>query len=133
VTFKPTNVVKLLFSRFILSGVLLGVLGLTSCQSDQILRKEKETITPIADLNWVSAEVKSVYVRGNVLNRAPLLDRAAYQLQDETGQVWVITDNSPPESGQTVTIQAKIRTKSIELPQQQVSKEVYLQELKQLP
>ena len=127
--FETSNVVKLLLSRFI----LVGVLGLISCQSDQILREEKVTITPVGDLNSVSADVESVHVKGTVGDRAPLVDRAVYQLQDDTGQVWVLTRNAPPESGQTVTIQAKIKSKSIVLQQQPVSEEVYLQELKRLP
>jgi len=125
--------VKPVLSRLIVSGLLLGFLGLASCQSNPSSEEQLQlTITPIGDLNAQTTGLASVYVRGTVRDRAPLLNSTAYQIQDNTGQVWVVTNNSPPESGQTLTIQAKIKSKSIVL-QQQHSEEVYLQELRQLP
>lgn len=73
-----------------------------------------------------------VYVQGTVRDRAPLLDQMVYQLQDDTGKIWVMTGHLAPESGQTVTIQAKIRSKLIVLPQQQ-TRELYLEQMQQLP
>lgn len=123
---------KPLLPRLILSSLLVGCLGFASCQLNQSSDKVEVTITPVGDLNTDPRGPESVYVQGTVRDRAPLLNQTAYLLQDNTGQIWVLTNNSPPESGQTLTIQAKIKLKSIVL-QQQLSEEVYLQELRQLP
>lgn len=123
---------KPLLPRLILSSLLVGCLGFASCQLNQSSDKVEVTITPVGELNTDPGGPESVYVQGTVRDRAPLLNQTAYLLQDNTGQIWVLTNNSPPESGQTLTIQAKIKLKSIVL-QQQLSEEVYLQELRQLP
>ncbi|AFZ44743.1 nucleic acid binding OB-fold tRNA/helicase-type [Halothece sp. PCC 7418] len=100
------------------------LLGLTACVEKTPLP------TPIAELDRKMGT--SVYVQGIVRDRAPLLNQTAYQLQDDTGQIWVITTDSAPESGQTVTIQAKIKSTSIVLHQQR-AQELYLQEVQTLP
>lgn len=125
---------KLVLSPLLLSSLLFSCLGLTSCQLNQVIKPDPQiTLTAIADItSQPTIGVTSVYVRGTVGDRAPLLKQTAYQLQDNTGQIWVITNHSPPESGQTLTIQAKIKSKSIVLQQQQ-SEEVYLEEMEQLP
>jgi len=109
--------------RLIFKGLLLTLLGLGGCHPK---------ITSIATLDQQKEANSLVYVQGTVRDRAPLIKQTAYQLQDQTGKVWVMTTKLPPESGQTITIQAKIKSKSIVLQQQQ-SQELYLQEVRQLP
>jgi len=109
--------------RLIFKGLLLTLLGLGGCHPK---------ITSIATLDQQKEANSLVYIQGTVRDRAPLIKQTAYQLQDQTGKVWVITTKLPPESGQTITIQAKIKSKSIVLQQQQ-SQELYLQEVRQLP
>jgi len=111
------------FSRLIFKGLLLTLVGVAGCQPQ---------ITPIVKLNRQAQVNSVVYVQGTVRDRAPLLNQTAYQLQDETGKIWVITSHSAPESGQTVMIQAKIKSKLIVL-HQQGAQELYLQEVQQFP
>lgn len=110
-------------SRFLLIGSLVSLLGLVACESK---------FTPLAEVKRQQSHQDEIYVEGIVRDRVPLLKRGAYQLQDETGTIWVITQQSLPESGQAVTIQAKIKSKSIVL-HKQLSQEVYLQEVQRLP
>lgn len=109
-------------SRLILSCLLVSLLALAGCPSK---------VTPIVQLKRQQAGKDTIYVEGRVRDRAPLLNRAAYQLQDETGNIWVLTHQPLPESGQVLTIQAKIKTKSMVL-NKQLSQEVYLQEVQRL-
>lgn len=111
---------------FIHSSLILALLGLVACQ------EKPPEITSIAALPQPGGTEKIVSVRGTVRDRAPLLKQTAYQLQDDTGEIWVITSDSAPESGQTVTIQAKIKSKSFVLHQQR-SQELYLQQVQQFP
>lgn len=114
-----------MLSRLILSSFLLALLGLGGCW------ERSPQITPIVELNDTQQPDVLVYVEGTVRDRAPLLNQTAYELEDDTGKIWVVTSDSSPESGQRVAIQAKIKSKSIVLNQIQ-SEEVYLQEVRQL-
>jgi len=118
--------VKPILFPFIHSSLILALLGLMACQ------EQAPAITPIAALQGQSETDTVVSVQGTVRDRAPLLKQTAYQLQDDTGEIWVITSDSAPESGQTVTIQAKIKSKSFVLHQQR-SQELYLQQVQQFP
>lgn len=109
-------------SRLILSGLLVSLVALAGCQSK---------ITPIVQLKRQPAGKDTIYVQGKVRDRAPLLNRAAYQLQDETGKIWVLTHQPLPKSGQVLTIQAKIKTKSMVLNKQR-SQQLYLKEMQRL-
>jgi len=130
---------KPVLSQLIFKGLLLTLLGLAGCDSFPGIQFRglrvtvgQPQITPIATLDQQKEANSWVYVQGTVRDRAPLIKQTVYQLQDQTGKVWVMTTKLPPESGQTVTIQAKIKSKSIVLHQQQ-SQELYLKEVRQLP
>jgi len=110
-------------SRLILIGLFISLLGLVACESK---------FTPIAEAKRRSTSQNAIYVEGIVRDRVPLLKRGAYQLQDKTGTIWVITQQSLPESGQALKIQAKIKSKSIVL-HKQLSQKVYLQEVERQP
>lgn len=105
------------------TSLFLSLLGLVACASK---------FTPIAEVKRQQPHQDTIYVEGIVRDRAPLLKRGAYELQDETGTIWVITKQPLPESGQAMTVQAKIKSKSIVL-HKQLSQEVYLQEVQRLP
>ncbi len=114
-------VMKFISSQLIVSSFCLIGFGLTGCNPLM-------EVTPIAQLSAQSDRLgQSVLVEGVVRDRAPFLKNAAYQLQDESGEIWVLTNNPLPDSGQAVTIKATIKAKSIVISNQKVQ-EVYLQE-----
>ncbi|MFP4134653.1 MAG: DNA-binding protein [Halothece sp.] len=112
---------KFISSQLIVSSCCLISFGLVGCDPSM-------EVTPIAQLSAQSDRLEqSVLVEGVVRDRAPFLKNAAYQLQDDSGNIWVFTNNQLPESGQAVTIKAIIKAKSIVINNQEVQ-EVYLQE-----
>ena len=74
---------------------------------------------------------KSVYLTGKVTHLAPFVDLAAYQIEDQTGNVWVVTSETPPKVGKMVTIKGKIEYQSLPFDQQELGG-FYLVELQQL-
>ncbi len=54
-----------------------------------------------------------VQVQGRVSNRAPLLGKTAYELQDATGSIWVLSTAPVPNVGDTVVIKGKLLYQSI--------------------
>ena len=75
---------------------------------------------------------KTVYLTGKVVQIAPFVDNAAYQLQDATGKTWVVTAQNPPAFGQQVNIKGKIKYQSLPFVEQELG-DFYVVELEQLP
>lgn len=60
-----------------------------------------------------SAHTKIVQIKGKVGNRAPLLGKTAYELQDSTDSIWVLATDPIPNAGDEVVIQGKLLYQSI--------------------
>ena len=84
-------------------------------------------ITPIRELKPQQDDQATVYIQGKVERQVPLLQRRVYQINDSTGKIWVITNQTGLQDGEQVVIQGKIRYKSIPLAGKQFG-EVYLEE-----
>ena len=67
----------------------------------------------IAKLPTLSKRRSLVYVQGTVTKLAPFLDAGAYQLEDETGKIWVFTQQPLPNEGDEILIRGKLRYESI--------------------
>ncbi|MEM9543211.1 MAG: hypothetical protein AAGA60_27445 [Cyanobacteria bacterium P01_E01_bin.42] len=99
--------------------VPLLLLGLTSCNF--------VTTTQIDRLTPKSAG-KIVSLRGEAIAIAPFLESGAYQLENQNGQIWVISDGKLPAIGTTLKIRGRVEYQSIPLDGQEFG-EIYLQEL----
>ena len=79
-----------------------------------------ETLTPqTADT--------TVTIRGRVGKHAPFLNSSAYEVQDDSGSLWVVTTQPAPASGTKVLLKGQVRYQSIPLAGKEVG-EVYLEE-----
>ena len=115
--FRPT-VAKL---KGIISWVTLLV-SLIGCQS---------TLTSVEEISQQKID-KTVLLTGNVVHIAPFIERNAYQLEDATGKIWVVTTQNPPQFGELVSIKGEIKYQSLPFAEQELG-EFYLFELEQLP
>ncbi|NMG22612.1 hypothetical protein [Brasilonema bromeliae] len=95
---------------FLLVGLLscgnLGYLGINAIGAN---------ITQIQDLKAQQEDGKTLYVQGKVEKRVPLLNRYAYQINDSTGKIWVVTNQTNLQQGVQVVIKGKVRYQSIPL------------------
>ena len=66
-----------------------------------------------------------------MIHRSPFLGSAAYQLEDDTGSLWVFTDNPLPTKGTELFIKGKIQQETLPFPEQELGG-FYLIELQQL-
>jgi len=101
-------------------GILLG--SLIGCEP---------STTSIAQIP-AKKSGKNVYITGKVVHIAPLLNNAAYQVEDATGKIWVVTENKPPQLGQKVNLKSKIEYQSLPFAGGDLG-DFYLIELEQLP
>ncbi|MDF5725584.1 MAG: hypothetical protein PUP91_35085 [Rhizonema sp. PD37] len=72
-------------------------------------------------------EEKTVYIQGKVERQVQLVQRQAYQINDSTGKIWAITNQTGLQKGDEVVIKGKVRYESIFLAGKDYG-EVYLEE-----
>ncbi|MUG91101.1 hypothetical protein F7734_00725 [Scytonema sp. UIC 10036] len=84
-------------------------------------------ITPIQEIKPQKEDDATVYIQGKVEKRVSLLKRLAYQINDSTGKVWVISNETGIKEGDKVVFKGKIRYQSILIAGKEYG-EVYLEE-----
>lgn len=90
------------------------------------LRLSRRNPVDIATLTEEQNE-DTVSVVAKVTQRAALLEGWLYELEDDTGTIWVITQRSEPQIGEQVTVEAIVRHELIAVGEIQ-SGELYLEE-----
>lgn len=113
---------KLIADRFKQSslGIIL-LCSLIACQASLISIQEIS----------VKKIGKTVLLTGKVVHLAPLIEQTAYQIEDATGKVWVVTSQTPPKIGQLISIKGKINYQSLPFAKQELG-DFYVVELEQL-
>jgi uncharacterized protein YdeI (BOF family) len=98
---------NLTFSRFSYPVMWAFAIGLSSCAGPSL----SET-TKISAIQRQNADAM-VSLSGKVKTKAPLLGQHAYEIQDETGTIWIITKDKAPDRGMAVQVRGKVRYQSI--------------------
>jgi len=121
---KRFNSVWLASSHWTPSIILLGVVLLVGCGSLSGSEPEKlpPTVptTPIEVLLKLPKQESTVYLKGTVGDRVPLLGGTVYKLQDPTGEIWVLTQQPPPNPGEEVVVKGRLRYQSISINNQEL-------------
>ncbi|MEN9221979.1 MAG: hypothetical protein Q6M04_06030 [Thermostichus sp. BF3_bins_97] len=91
-------------SLLLLLCLSLALGGATGC--GQLARLGIGT-TPIATVAQNPAQHTDVLIRGQVVNQVGVFGQGVYQLQDNSGSIWVITDKGIPAMNSTVTVRGK--------------------------
>jgi hypothetical protein len=98
---------------------MLPWLTVAGCSSRAISEPAKVVIpvqtTAIANLPQSSTQPTTVHVKGTVGDRVPLLDATVYQLQDETGKIWILTKQPPPSPGEEIIVKGTVRYQPISI------------------
>jgi RecJ-like exonuclease len=96
--------------------ILLLTLFLTSCAA----------IVPTAELkNQLLGQ--SIQVKGKVITVAPMINQAAYEIQDDRGTVWILTKKQPPKLDSEVSVTGKVKFESIPVEGEELA-DRYLEE-----
>lgn len=109
------------------SGLLLG-LGLVACGQSVETRPIAEVLRAGQGQN--PSQAQSQRIRGTVVIQAPLLTGSFYQLQDESGSIWV-RSSQVVQNGDRLTIEGLARFQTIRVSDREVG-EVYFEEQQQL-
>ncbi|MBU7584126.1 MAG: hypothetical protein KAF91_14645 [Nostoc sp. TH1S01] len=84
-------------------------------------------VTPIEEIQAKPNKQATVYIQGKVEKQVPLMKQWAYQINDSTGKIWVITNQSNLQKGTQVVLKGKVSYKSIPIAGQDFG-EVYITE-----
>jgi hypothetical protein len=84
-------------------------------------------VTPIGEIKLKQDNQAIVYIQGQVEKQAPMMKQWAYQINDSTGKIWVVTNQKNLAEGSQVVIKGKVRYRSIPLAGKELG-EVYLEE-----
>lgn len=76
------------------------------------------------DRNWFNSTVQ---LKGTVVDQAPLIEAQVYQLQDETGKIWILTTDPSLQVGEKVLVKGKVEFQSIPIAGQDHG-EAYIEE-----
>lgn len=105
--------------------------GIVSCGRLNPFGHWGGNVTKISDISQKKASTTTVYLQGKVATRAPFLKAGAYKLQDATGTIWVLTNQTVPNVGDKVVIKGQLQFQTILVKGQELG-EVYVQEEQQL-
>ena len=119
---------KTLKCAFIIYGAAIGLLG-CSTLSQWGFALSNTPINAIAEIDQANIQ-KTIQIQGKVITTAPLIDRGAYQLSDQTGAIWVLTNQSLPNTGAEIIVRGQLQYQSIPVGREDLG-EFYLVELNQ--
>ncbi|MCT7983166.1 hypothetical protein NG796_07655 [Laspinema sp. A4] len=111
-----------------IGSLSLMIAGLWGCTN---LLKSGVGVTDIERIQSDWQDQDTVYLKGTVENLAPFLESGAYQLQDDTGTIWVMTHSPLPNVGDRLVMKGQVTYQSIPIAGQELG-EVYIKELEQL-
>jgi hypothetical protein len=131
-------------SQMMGAAVVLSLIGwtLVGCAPTETLVEtppakeltDRPVAAPLADgpavtINSLMAEQsdESVTISGTVAKRVPVLEGWLYQMSDNTGSLWVLTERSDPTVGELATVQGLVRYEAITVGEVDAS-EMYLEE-----
>jgi uncharacterized protein YdeI (BOF family) len=116
-----------LISVFRFAFALVAFAGLASCTNlSTSMNAIGANITPIKQLTPQQKD-STVYVQGKIEKYIPMLGKHAYQLNDSTGSIVILTEQKGLNVGSQAVFKGQLRYKSIPLAGREKG-EVYLEE-----
>ena len=104
----PKNVGHRVSHRVSLTALLLLVTILQGCAG---------RVRSIQSLKRLDAYPKMVTVKGRVGDRIPLVNQYVYELEDESGTIWVQTGNVPPNVQPNLQVKVKGQLQRYPMPE----------------
>ncbi|GEM_PF-1237359 len=127
-TFNKFFILRFAFVTF-LWGEIIGI-NLIPHKNLTVLAQETIRITQINNIPQQSSGIQ-IYLTGEVTEKVPFLGLSAYALRDETGTIWVFTDQLIPVTGERILIEGEIQYQSIPIEGQEVG-EFYVKQVQRL-
>lgn len=105
-------------TRILLIGIIplfLVILGWTNITN---LAINSSDIIQISEIKEDYDNSQKVQIEGKVIKIVPLVGSFAYQIEDNTGKIWVITQNQPPQLNQEIIVDGILQYQDITIGQE---------------
>jgi hypothetical protein len=112
----------------IIPVLLYGILGLTNTIN---LRGFSSDIRQVSQKQEESEKNKTITINGIVKKIVPLVGSIAYQVEDNTGTIWVVSENKPPEIGAKIVIKGIRQYQSIPIGEEELGEYYVIETNKQ--
>ncbi|BAQ62988.1 hypothetical protein GM3708_3394 [Geminocystis sp. NIES-3708] len=99
--------------------------GITGCTSLIKLGLASPQVTQISEIHNLAQTTQPIKVEGIVKKIVPLLDRKGFEIKDETGSIWVVTQGTIPKVGDRISLEAILKSQDIIIGGEK-TKEFYL-------
>jgi len=113
-------------SMLLMAGVV-GCSPLPQSGAGMLTLRPNVDVTNIQALQQQQKMDRVVYIRGNVVRQVPLIQKQAYEIQDRTGSIWIVTQKQAPKSGEAVLVKGKVRYQQISSGNKSLG-EIYIEE-----
>ncbi|MBO1051612.1 MAG: hypothetical protein HEQ29_20585 [Dolichospermum sp. LBC05a] len=106
--------------------------GLYACGKEGNSRINLENLNIGVNVTQIQKVTKqnqdtTVYIQGKIEKIAPLIQKKAYQINDSTGKIWIITNQGNFQVGEQVVLKGNVQYKSVPLAGKEYG-EIYLEE-----
>jgi hypothetical protein len=106
--------------------------GLYACSKEGNSRINLENLNIGVNVTQIQKVTKqnqdtTVYIQGKIEKIAPLIQKKAYQINDSTGKIWIITNQGNFQVGEQVVLKGNVQYKSVPLAGKEYG-EIYLEE-----
>jgi hypothetical protein len=106
--------------------------GLYACGKEGNSRINLENLNIGVNVTQIQKVTKqnqdtTVYIQGKIEKIAPLIQKKAYQINDSTGKIWIITNQRNFQVGEQVVLKGNVQYKSVPLAGKEYG-EIYLEE-----
>ena len=116
----------MIVKKILLIGAILSISpSIVSCDSWFSSHQNPFSIEEIAN----KKSGRKVYIAGEVIRTIYLVQNGAYLLQDNTGEMWILTSNKLPDKGDRISVLGTIQYQKLPFN----TEELYLQEIEVKP
>nr|WP_290223244.1 hypothetical protein [Trichocoleus desertorum] len=114
-------------------SALLLVAGVVGCSplpqsgAGMLILRPNVDVTNIQALQQEQQLDRVVHIQGKVVRQVPLVQKQAYEIQDRTGSIWIVTQKQAPKSGEAVLVKGRVRYQQIPSGNKSLG-EIYIEE-----
>lgn len=107
--------------------VLLMILAFTNI-IDFDFSENSVKIINVSQMQKDTEKPRKVKINGEVKQIVPLLESIAYQVEDKTGSIWVISENKPPQMGNQIIVKGTLQHQSIPIGEEDLGEYYIIEE-----
>lgn len=104
--------------------------GITSCSYLIKLGFASPEVTEISEIQNQDQATETIKIEGIVKKIIPLIDRKGFEVKDQTGSIWVVTQGNIPKIGDRISVEGRLKSQEFIIGEEHF-KEFYLESMEE--